>query len=132
MQFTVNSERSLETFLQQAEALWRENKFVRFDVKIGNTRTLPQNRSLHLFCEQIANELNARGLDKQIVLAQRPELAWTGDGVKEDLARPILSAITGNHSTAKAKTIDYLTFYDTLNRFLTDNFNVSVGWPSRD
>lgn len=131
MKFTVNSERSLKAFLQQAEALWRENKFVRFDVKIGNTRTLQQNRSLHVYCQQIADELNARGLYKQIVLEHRPELAWTGDGVKEDLARPILGAITGKKSTSDAKTVDYVTFYDTLNLFLIDNFNVAVDWPSR-
>ena len=132
MDFTVNSDRSLETFLQQATKLYHQHRYVRFVAKTGNKRTNLQNRSLHKYCAQIADELNSRGLDQQLVLNERPELAWTMDSVKENLVRPILIAISGNYSTVDAKTTDYHQLHDTLNRFLIDNFNVAVGWPSRD
>ena len=59
-------------------------------------RSGAQNNSIHLWFDQVAKELNEKGLTIQKVLSKyKVELDWTGDSFKENVWRPIQKALTG-------------------------------------
>jgi len=60
-------------------------------------RTLKQNKSLHKFCELLADELNAAGLDMKTVLKPSVDIPWSKTSVKEFLCH----ATEGKHNRIK-------------------------------
>lgn len=96
-------------------------------------RTNLQNRSLHKFCEMVADALNDAGLDMKTVLKPGIEIAWTQDNVKEYLWRPIQKAMyPQKESTTDLNTVEPSRIYEVLNRHLAEKFGISVEWPSLD
>lgn len=93
-------------------------------------RTSPQNRSLHLYFDMLAEKLNESGLDMRKTLKPGIEIPWTRESVKNHLWRPIQEAMTGKHSTTELDTVDPSAIYEVLNRHLSEKFGVSVEWPS--
>ena len=68
-----------------------------FDIQrfkfIQDDRTLKQNNALHLFFWQLAEELNAAGLDMKKVLKPQVDITWTTDSIKDYLWRPLQIAL---------------------------------------
>jgi len=56
---TVNSDKSLEDFLANIREHYEKHKYLTISVKTGKQRTSTQNNSMHLYCEQVADELNS-------------------------------------------------------------------------
>lgn len=94
-------------------------------------RTLRQNRSLHLWFSQIAEELNERGLDMKTVLKPEIEIPWTGESVKNHIYRPVMKILTGKESTTEQTTKDPTLVYETINRFLADK-GIHIPLPSEE
>ena len=100
---------------------------------IPRKRTAQQNKSLHKFCEQVANELNGKGITIQKFLKYAVDLDWTKDNVKELIWRPIQRTLLHKGSTTELDKIqDIDLIYDHINRHLSTNFGISVDWPHRD
>lgn len=99
------------------------------NVSGNKTRTGKQNASLHKFLQDLADSLNAAGLDMRTVLKPEIEIPWTQSSAKEHLWRPIQKVMTGKDSTTKPTTKDYLAIQETLIRHLASKFGVSVEWP---
>ena len=96
-------------------------------------RTDRQNRALHLYFRMIADELNAGGLNVQLVLKQKMDIDWTPELVKEALWRPAQKVIVQKASTRllkKAEEIDKI--YEHLNRHLGEKFGIYVPFPHFD
>lgn len=94
-------------------------------------RTLPQNASMHVLFEQLANDLNDRGLSVQKVLSHSMEIDWNEKRVKELLWRPTQIELTGKKSTTTLdKTSEIDEIYETLNRFVAQ-FGVHIPFPSQ-
>lgn len=98
-------------------------------------RTDKQNAALHLFFRQVAEALNHEGYDVRVVLQVIAEggvdMMWSGELVKELLWRKIQRKYTGKHSTTELdSTGDITEIYDSLNKFLGENFYVHVPFPS--
>jgi hypothetical protein len=93
-------------------------------------RSSPQNRSLHLYYEHLAQALNEGGLTVKKLLEHTIDLEWSGRTVKELIWRPIQIALTGKESTAdldKVSEIDLV--YDHINRFISTK-GIHVPFPS--
>jgi uncharacterized protein with NAD-binding domain and iron-sulfur cluster len=100
---------------------------------IAHKRTDPQNKSLHLFCEQVASELNSKGINIQLFLKHAVDLDWTKDTVKELIWRPIQKALLQKGSTTELdKVSDIDVIWEHINRHLSMTFGISVDWPHRD
>ncbi len=128
----INSQQSLNEAIEKLKSDFNEYKYLEIDIKAkGKARTLKQNAALHMFLTNLANTLNDAGLDMKRTLKHEVDIPWTMDMAKEYLWRPMQKIVTGQESTAKAKTIDYPLIYETLNRHLSDKFGVSVQWPIR-
>lgn len=93
-------------------------------------RTEQQNRALHLFFELLAQELNAAGYTVQLVLAQKMDLDWDKEMVKELLWRPAQKALLRKKSTTElSKQEDIDRVYEHLNRHLGEKFGLHVEFP---
>lgn len=95
-------------------------------------RTNQQNKSIHLFCELLADALNDAGLDQRKVLKPSIDIPWTKDSVKEQLWKAIQKAQFETDSTTDLTTDQVSAVYDTLNRHLGEKFGVTVGFPSSE
>jgi hypothetical protein len=97
------------------------------------TRTNPQNRSLHLFCELLAKELNEAGLDMKKVLKPNVDIPWNKTTVKEYIWRPIQKALTTKESTTDIDTKEPSEIWEIINRHLGEKFGIEVPrFPSEE
>lgn len=95
-------------------------------------RTPTQNSCLHEWLGQVADVLNAAGLDQRVVLKENVEIPWTKESAKNQLWRPIQKAMTGKESTTEGTTTDYPAICETITRHLGQKFGVVLPpWPTR-
>lgn len=98
--------------------------------KAHKPRTPTQNNALHLYFENLAEELNQAGFTVQLVLKEKMDLDWDKEKIKELLWRPAQKAILGKHSTTElSKQMDIDQVYDHLNRHLGEKFHIFVPFP---
>ena len=98
------------------------------------TRTLLQNKSLHVYFTQLASALNSAGLDMLVVMTKlfkSPNFAWSPEAVKEKLFKPVMKATLGKDSTAKLETAEVSMIYESLNMATAAKLGVSVSFPDR-
>jgi hypothetical protein len=98
-------------------------------------RTDKQNASLHLFFEQVAQALNEQGYDvrivTQVIAEKGVDFLWSKELVKEILWRNIQKKYLGKKSTTELDSVGDITeIYEMLNKFLGENFQVHVPFPS--
>jgi len=99
-------------------------------IKRKRQRTLRQNRSIHLFCEMLAEGLNDAGYDmKRVFEVKTVDVPWTKESVKACLWKPIQDAMFEVESTAKLERTQVSKVYEVLNRHITSNFGVHVPFP---
>lgn len=93
-------------------------------------RTERQNRALHLWFTQLAEELNDGGYDVQLVLKKKLEMDWTPELIKEALWRPAQKVILKKRSTTELKKgEDIDKVFEHLNRHLGEKFGIYVPFP---
>lgn len=96
----------------------------------SSKRTLTQNASLHRYLAEVAKELNAAGLERKITITMGADVPWSAESIKEVLWRSIQYAQTGKHSTTELTTKEYGEVWETVNRFIGEQFGVHVPIPS--
>lgn len=94
------------------------------------TRTIKQNKALHLLFTQLADELNNAGLDMRKTLKETIDIPWSGSTIKEYLWRPIMKSQLGIESTTELSTKDIDQVFDTINRHLGEKFGLTIEFPS--
>lgn len=96
-------------------------------------RTSRQNRSLHKFCQQLADILNDAGYDMKRTLKHDVEIPWTMENVKNHLWRPIQTALTEKESTVDLDTVEPSQIHQVLSRHLASKLGVTVPpWPCEE
>ena len=128
--WVVNSEFTKEQFLEYAEKLFEDHKYVTFTWVIGKKRSQAQNNALHLWLANLAGELNDAGLDMKKTLKPEADIPWNADRAKEFLWRPIQKTVLEKESTTEPTTSEMVLVYEVLNRHLANKFGVSVPWPT--
>ncbi len=104
-----------------------------FCVEILETRTIPQNSSLHLYFTWLAKALNDAGLAMQMqFLGKELEVEWTGKSVKTNIWLPAMEAATGKTKTSKLQRREVSAIYDVLNRFFIEKHDIYVPFPERE
>lgn len=96
-------------------------------------RTIPQNSSIHLFCEHAAKALNDAGYDQKQALEafQGVELENTMESVKETIWRRIQRILTGKESTTQLDTTEVDLVYRNVSTLL-GRLELHVDWPCRE
>ena len=96
-------------------------------------RTDSQNRALHLYLTQVANELDRQGHTMQDVVKKitKVEIKPTMHNVKEMIWREIMKAQLGKESTTfLAKQEDIDKCYDVMNKWLGTYFEIHIPFPN--
>lgn len=98
-------------------------------MKTNKQRTLKQNRALHLFFTQLADELNDRG--QYIGQVIRIDAQWNGDRVKELIWREVQKKLTGKESTTKLTTKEIDEIFGVLHHAFA-NKGIQLEFPSME
>ena len=132
----VNSDKSLEEIISLIRQSYAEYKFIDIEIKVkGKARSNQQNRALHKWLTMLSTFLNNCGLDMRTVLAHHVDMPWDtkGENAKERLFKPVLQAVSGKESTAKADRKQYNEVYQILSRHFAEKHGVTIPeWPSED
>ena len=103
-------------------------------MKIEDKVTQQQINALHLYFRQLAKVMNDCGITPQIVLQKAPkmEIEFSDELIKEMIARPIMKTMWPDKSTMRLGREEASQLYEIMNRFTSENFTVSVPFPSED
>lgn len=82
------------------------------DIKNNDIRTLSQNRSIHLWCTQIAKTLNANSLSISGTI--KSDVNWSMETVKEIIFKPIVKALYNKDSTTKLNRNEFEKIIDNI------------------
>lgn len=96
---------------------------------MSKQRTIQQNKALHTFYQQLADELNQAGLDMKKFLKPEVDIPWNKDTVKEFIWKPVQDAQLRKGSTTELTTKEVTEIYETLNRFLGEKHHIHVPFP---
>jgi len=97
----------------------------------STSRTVLQNRSLHKYLTQIAQDLADAGLDMREVV--KLPINPTLENVKENLFHPVMTAMYPDiHSTKDLDTKQVQAVYEVFNSAMGERLGVSRDWPSID
>lgn len=80
----------------------------------STTRTILQNKSLHLYCQQVADYLNESGISVELFF-KNLEVDFTMEMIKSAIKK-IAKTKFGVDSTSKLTTIQLTACYEELNR----------------
>jgi len=131
MKTIINCEKALYDHIDYLRTQFKKHKYLRTDTKTGKQRTNPQNAALHLYCQQIADELTNRGITFTMFFEGGFEVPWTMEIVKDNVWRKVQIAYCGEESTTKPITTDYPKIYDCLNLKLS-KWGFHIPWPSKE
>jgi len=132
METIINSQQSLDAYIDHLKLQFDKHKYLRPTLKTGKQRTLTQNAALHKYCTQLADALNDAGLDFRQTIKHDVDVPWSPELVKNFMWRPIQKAVTGHDSSTKPETHQYGVIYETLNRHTSAKLGVFVPWPCKE
>ena len=97
------------------------------------TRTPQQNKSLHKWLNDLAQELNASGQSMGDGKLIRMPIRYTGENLKELVLRPYMNALFPNiESTTQLSTTQIQELYQALDQIIAERSGVHVEWPSEE
>jgi hypothetical protein len=97
------------------------------------TRTLTQNKSLHLWLSRLADELNASGQSLGDGIVIQVPVAFTGDNLKENCLKPLMTALhPDKKSTTELTTVEIQDLYMRLDQIISSRSGCHVEWPSEE
>lgn len=99
------------------------------DEKKKKQRSSSQNRSLHKYCKELADELQAVGVPME-VFVHNIEADYTMEAVKE-VFRAFGRVKFHKKSTADLTTTEIKTCYEEMNRHVAQ-FGIHMVWPSEE
>lgn len=94
---------------------------------MNKPRTNQQNNALHLMFEQLANELNDRGMYIGQVI--RFDAPWNATRVKELIWREVQKKMTGKQSTTELTTKEIDQIFEVIHQALASK-GIEVDFPS--
>ena len=127
---TIQTEEQLTVFIQNAKEDFAKHGYLEINIESG-IRTIPQNKSLHMYCEQVAVALNDAGYDVNTFFKEGFTVPFSKYIVKDNMWKPIQKAVTDEDSTTKASKKDYVVIYEHLNAKLAEK-GIHIAWPSMD
>lgn len=98
----------------------------------NKVRSNKQNSSIHLYCNMLAIEYNAKDLDKAVVLKEQLSRPWAMPDVKNDQWRPLQIAMGFDESTTKLEPSHVDRVYKVLNKHTYNNFDIDIAFPSEE
>jgi len=96
-------------------------------------RTDQQRKAIEVYCREVAEVLNEKGYTLKDVLEKKPlDVSCTQENIKANIFRPLGKALFDKKSTTQLSTGEVVRVYDEFNKWLGENFEVHIPWPSED
>ena len=92
-------------------------------------RTPLQNKALHKYFQMVADDMNAAGYDAQQVISL--PISLTGAIVKDQIFKPIMTAMQEKDSTTELETGDVDKVVQVMQRALAEKFTITTPFPDR-
>lgn len=100
--------------------------------EVKDTRSLQQNKRLHQWCRELANEFNDRGLYLQKVLKPTWDVLWTEELVKDNIVRPIAETIAKTNHTSQLSKREIQQVIDTIDKNLLTKFDIDMPFSDEE
>jgi len=97
-------------------------------------RTGKQNNSIHLYCDLLRETMNDAGLDQRLVMSKMKEgflVPWTQESVKRVFWHNIQKTMFNEESTKKLTTEQVSDVYRIIDKWTSENLNISLPFPER-
>jgi hypothetical protein len=104
------------------------NAFIDVEFHPTNQRSQEQNRALHLYLTNLAEELNKKGYDYRDVI--HVPIEWNLINCKNEIWRKTQIALTGKQSTKQLLTHEVGEVYDVINKLISERTGIYVPFPS--
>jgi hypothetical protein len=128
----IDCDLELERVIRDLRKDYAEHRYLMASWETGKQRTKKQNSALHVFCELLADLLNASGLDQRKVLKPSIEIPWDGSSIKKKLWKPIQEAVIHKTSTTEANRTEYSQVYEVLAHHMATKLGVTIPeWPRK-
>jgi len=101
-------------------------------VSENSVRTNKQNASIHVYCDMLRQEYDAKDLGMAVVLEQQMTVPWTMDRIKDLHWRTIQVAMGFDKSTTKLQPAQVGEVYKRLNKHTYDNFDIDIAFPCEE
>ena len=126
---TINSTDKFKEFINSLEGQTIQISIT----KKADTRSLQQNKALHKYFTQVAEQMAGAGYTVQHILKFTADLQPTSSFVKR-LWQEFQLQILGKRQTRKLlKSAEIDKVYDELNLFLAEKLKLeNIPWPSRE
>jgi hypothetical protein len=108
----------------------KDNKCLFCGRKLGEQRTLKQNRSMHKLFKMLSDDLNSKGLDARTILKPSYSIWWTEEMIKRDLWCPLQKVMFGTEHTSELTTAQVSKVYQQLSQIIGEKFGVEIDFPS--
>lgn len=97
-------------------------------------RTSQQNKAIHVYCHNVALAMNEHGFDLEAILnAKKVDVPCTPENIKDVVFKGIMVVLFPEiTSTTELETNQVTKVYETMNRWLGNNFGVHVPFPSEE
>lgn len=95
-------------------------------------RTDQQRKAIEVYCRLVAKTLNGAGYDLKAVLEKKTiPVPCTQENIKENVYKNIVHALYPDKtSTTELTTKQVNDVYHVMNKWLGEEFEVHVPWPS--
>lgn len=96
-------------------------------------RTSQQNRAMHKYFTDLANELNAAGVDQKLFIDHLKgwEVPITADFLKQ-IWKIKQEKMFGTTSTTQLNTHHVTQVYETVNKFVGQAFGIHTAFPTQE
>jgi len=95
--------------------------------------TPSQRNALHLYLDRLAERMEDGGFDMKKILDAKPiDVPPTRPLLKETIVKPIIKAMFDKTSTEELTTTELNRAYEVMNRWTSENFHISVPFPSEE
>ena len=128
--WVVNSKHTRQKFIEHVDKICDDCGYVEFEWNTAKNRTQQQNKALHVYFRKLSEKLNEGGLDAKAILSEAVDIPWTPAMVKDLLWRKTMEKMTDKTSTRDLDRSEITTVYDVINRYLSQEFGITVEFPN--
>lgn len=120
-----HSDEDFESLQKLSDAVYQ------VDIKNLDTRTLQQNKAMHVWCNQIAETLNQNNLYMTGLFGN--EIVWSMELVKEQIIKSMIKLLFNIDSTTKLKRKEIDTLIDYIAYIFGEKKGIVIpSFPSRE
>lgn len=109
---------------------YKKDGWVEVQMRSDNLRSGKQNNSLHAYFQDLADALNDAGILPTHFFKQGYKIIWTKDMIKENIWKPVQTALFEEQKTSKATKSQMIECYDVINVMIGEKWGIHVEWKS--